>query len=147
MKKPSQRYNTLLMQGIRSRKRKCWSSLPPRRLFIDHAAFLKKESRLTGQAMLETVVEHLVGLPEGDHVTDDLFRFDSLKEDARDEVGDGLHLGLAHAQPGNLDCPYAQPAGAVPVFRFVSRDQVLIGDDIGARSEERRVGKECRSRW
>ena len=113
------------------------SPLPRRfsmRLTIKHDAFRTRRAlRLGRQAVLETVVERLVGLPEGDHVVDDLCWLDSLKEETRDEVGDGLHLGLAHAQSGDLDGAHAQPSRAVPVLRPVCGDQVFVGDDVGSR--------------
>ena len=32
-------------------------------------------------------------------------------------------------------------------LELVRRGHVLVADDVVERSEERRVGKECRSRW
>src|SRR5260370_35957143 len=77
----------------------------------------QRELGPVGQAMLETVVERLVGLPEGDHVIDHRFRLDSLDQDARDEISDGLHLGLAEAKGDDPDVGHAQPPPASPILR------------------------------
>src|SRR5687767_7674436 len=57
---------------------------------------------------------------------------------------DGEPAAVA-AKPEDKDKPAAKPAGKV------DRDALFIGKDGGpgarTRSEERRVGKECRSRW
>src|ERR1043166_8049799 len=47
------------------------------------------------------------------------------------------------------DCLYAMTRGAVVPVRSVriSMERLMVKADIGSRSEERRVGKECRSRW
>ena len=42
------------------------------------------------------------------------------------------------------------PAGSLEIFKAViaaGADAVYVGGDLFGRSEERRVGKECRSRW
>jgi len=56
--------------------------------------------------------------------------------------------------PQNLEVASAseaavrETAGAVPATVAVRDGRLLVGlDDAALRSEERRVGKECRSRW
>src|SRR5439155_8020030 len=41
----------------------------------------------------------------------------------------------------------AKPAGAVPLWQKPRTKLPQTGDQLLLRSEERRVGKECRSRW
>src|SRR6266849_4416762 len=44
------------------------------------------------------------------------------------------------------DLPFGRPE-VRQVQRGIGMDQAYQGDDRSGRSEERRVGKECRSRW
>src|SRR6266487_7140252 len=67
--------------------------------------------------MLETIVERLEGLPEGDHIIEHCFRRVPFDEDVCDEVGDGLHLGLAHAKASEFDG--AQSSGLSAGIRFL----------------------------
>jgi hypothetical protein len=64
-----------------------------------------------GPALLKAVIERLVGLPESDHLFPLGLRLCSLNQDAGDEVGNSLHLGLAHTQARDLDGAQAQPTG------------------------------------
>ena len=57
---------------------------------------------LARQSVLKTVVECLLGLPEGNHLIPHGFRPSSLDQDACDKVGDSLHLGLVDAQAGMI---------------------------------------------
>jgi hypothetical protein len=100
---------------------------------LDESLADERELCLGRQAMLEAVVERLVGPPEGGHLIAHGCWFGSLDQDARDEVGNGLHLGFAHAKARDLNCPHTQATGAIPVLRSVSGDQVLVGDDISPR--------------
>src|ERR1043166_9860366 len=69
-----------------------------------------------------------------------------------------LAAGLSHAygitsqvaKPRALHVPVLaprQPSGACPATITQSTSQSIVDGNSVARSEERRVGKECRSRW
>src|SRR2546425_12615975 len=64
-------------------------------------------------------------------------------------VGDGVARihGLDHVMAGELlDLPH-EVAGLALNLEEDQVSSVLLGDYTKIRSEERRVGKECRSRW
>src|SRR3712207_7806548 len=65
--------------------------------------------------------------------------FRELSNDIRQSLGESSVVVLGSA-----------PEGRVHLVANVSptlTDRVKAGDVVGVRSEERRVGKECRSRW
>src|SRR5256885_6619435 len=58
----------------------------------------------------------------------------------------GISFDILHDQTGAIKRAYQ--ATGVPESWVINRDGVIVKKVIGAsRSEERRVGKECRSRW
>ena len=52
----------------------------------------------------------------------------------------GFGTASAETLRVGMECTYAP-------FNFKNEDGKLMGYDVDVRSEERRVGKECRSRW
>ena len=54
--------------------------------------------------------------------------------------------GLQHQRGRGVD-PCLQLAVEHIQPLAVTAEQLHLGDEVGGRSEERRVGKECRSRW
>ena len=84
-----------------------------------------------GYAVIKAVEQRLVGLPEGYDVIDDLYWRCLFNEKMSDEVGDGFHFCLSHSQSGDFGGSDTQSAWMIPVFRFVSGDQILVGDDVG----------------
>src|SRR5260370_20862177 len=79
-----------------------WRSLS-NRLLIEHETFLTGRAlRLARQAVLETIVQRLVGLPERHDLISHIFWINPFAQDMGDEVGNDLHLGLVHPQAGDL---------------------------------------------
>src|SRR5260370_20084053 len=79
-----------------------WRSLS-NRLLIAHETFLTGRAlRLARQAVLETIVQRLVGLPECHNLIPHDSWSCSFEKDLCDEVGNDLHLGLVHPQAGDL---------------------------------------------
>src|SRR5690554_8155475 len=81
---------------------------------------------------------HQGGLWEfpGGKLEDSEQRFDGLVRELREELG----IAVTHARP-LLDIRHDYPDKSVRL------DVWLVTGFDGQRSEERRVGKECRSRW
>src|SRR5258708_25480061 len=62
------------------------------------------------------------------------------------EISDGTTVILIDPYISRIYGP--QPPGRTPYARAPGDARPLYGwDDVATRSEERRVGKECRSRW
>ena len=83
--------------------------------------------------MIEIVIQRLLGITEVHHILLDGFGIFVFYQDARHKVRDGFHVDFVHPQAGDFDGAHAQSAGAVPVFGFVFRDQVLVGDEVSFR--------------
>ena len=69
--------------------------------------------------------------------------FDDLTQAYRDEIADLSAAGATYVQIDNTDAALL----CDPKFQEASRRKGLEPEDQIKRSEERRVGKECRSRW
>ena len=72
----------------------------------------------------------------------------SLEEEFKTEEAKGLSLNMARGKPGASQLALSMPM--LDVINSKSDMKTLLGNDTrnyGDRSEERRVGKECRSRW
>src|SRR2546430_851605 len=81
--------------------------------------------------MIETIVQRLVVLPECGHVLSHLRRTLLLNDDASNEIGNLFHFRFTHAQPGYFYRPHAQASWLIPIFDSVSRNELLVGDNIG----------------
>ena len=81
--------------------------------------------------MIETIVQRLVVLPECGHVLSHLRRTLLLNDDASNEIGNLFHFRFTHAQPGYFYRPHAQASWLIPIFDSVSRNEILVGDNIG----------------
>ena len=88
-------------------------------------------------ALIKAVVERLVGLPERYDIIDDYFWRCLFNEQACHEVSNGFHLCLVHSQTRDFGGPDTQSAWMIPIFRLVSRDQILVRDDVGKRQSLR----------
>src|SRR5687768_18516687 len=65
-------------------------------------------------------------------------------------INPGLYSGATghhFARPGNRFWPSLHGAGFTRRLLDPSEERLLLASGYGIRSEERRVGKECRSRW
>src|SRR5260370_23944840 len=84
-------------------------------------------------------------------LTDQIIRLGSLVDDALGEALEALEVGdLAKAGIViETDAIVDSQRSAVEehTIRLLTLQQPLGGRDLRLRSEERRVGKECRSRW
>ena len=59
-------------------------------------------------------------------------------------AGNALAQGGYPARPVTMVVGFAPGGGTDTVARIIARN---LSESLGQRSEERRVGKECRSRW
>src|SRR6185437_12726628 len=102
----------------------CSSGRPEQRLLL----------RLHGgwQAGLKAVVDGLIRFAEGDDLIRYLFGRRALDKHAGNEVGDGAHLSLPHAKPGDFGRADAQAAWVIPLLCAVAGYQILVGYDIRA---------------
>ena len=75
--------------------------------------------------------------------------FERLAGDARAGADLGRQLVVPKAGTAVVDRGWPQPFQGVRVAEQskIVEVPVLVGDEVVQRSEERRVGKECRSRW
>src|SRR3712207_7743668 len=59
----------------------------------------------------------------------------------------GTELGSAKTTAFDVFPGQGRASGGVRAHRFLKGEDTLVLAWVGQRSEERRVGKECRSRW
>src|SRR2546427_5433458 len=70
----------------------------------------------------------------------------SGKTDARAIQAEHFTLSVMFVPPGQGNAPHTHE-GEEGFFILDGKVKVFFQDGAGGRSEERRVGKECRSRW
>src|ERR1043166_2135073 len=58
-----------------------------------------------------------------------------------------VRLGLSHVPEGREVFPFLSVRENLMMGAYPRKDREAVADDLERRSEERRVGKECRSRW
>ena len=67
-----------------------------------------------------------------------------LTMEEKDHIESGFRRGVIRVLVATTTLT---PGVNLPAQRVIINSPLLLGKTINARSEERRVGKECRSRW